>query len=306
MADPIIAAAAAPESAPAPTTPAAGADITKDPGQVTKNPGTEPPLAELIRQEREARTKASQEAALRAERDKELETLREKVKGYESEKDDIILDTIGYFKARGLEDRDLATVTEALAYHLVPEKADAAHRARMVEAQVKRDRVLRDRKDAAAARAREEETAKREAEAHLAAIRDYHNVIDSTAKSWAQEAAPPFPVSQEWFSDDHQVYVASLAATAKNLAEEAQAAGKVADLSPRNVARVLEEHLAKRVARTSSKVPAQQVATEQKPAGVPTPPTGGAPKQKPANVKPDPRTAERERIQRAAEVVFKT
>ena len=73
------------------------------------------------------------------------------------------------------------------------------------------------------------------------------------------------PVFAQWFGDDERDYAESLFHTANNMAEEAQASGKKADLSPENVAKVLETHLATKKARLLPPQPEQKRAPILKP-----------------------------------------
>lgn len=91
------------------------------------------------------------------------------------------------------------------------------------------------------------------------------------------------PESEAWFTEtasdgteqvNHLMYARSLMATADNLARTASQRGQQADLSPANVAKVLEQEVARRMARRDAK--RGQQAPEKKPAAAGTkPPASG-------------------------------
>ena len=186
-------------------------------------------------------------------------------------------------------------VAENAMYGLVPDKAPPDFRARMVEAQYKRDKALQ-----------EERTAKERAEADEKAKKAAAEAGERMEKEYQESLLAAIPsltgntVSSEWFGQDHADYVESLFHTARNLATEATRAGKRADLSPANVAAVLEKHLADKVNRIGK--PKQEAV----PAAVSKPPVKLAGNEKKTETKtPTTVMTDAERIARAAAVAFK-
>lgn len=238
-----------------------------------------------MREAREARKRADGERdGLLKERDEALAKVRE----VERLKDNVLLDPIGHYEAQGYSKDDLATLAETIMYHLAPpEKVPVEHRVRLVEAQRKRDEIVRERKA-------EEERTKAAQTAELERVKTYAGALDEAVRSGGIDTST-VPVSAAWFADDHATYVESLFHTARNLAESAHAAGKVADLSPQNVAKVLEEHLAQRAGRLPrAKAPAEGVTPPQEPKDT---------KQSPDS-KTQPQAPQSDRLRRAAAVVF--
>lgn len=257
-------------------------------------------LAAKIRAEREAK-------AAKAKQESEAQSWREKYEAAQAQlarynKSDVVADTIGWAEAMQLSREEQAAVGETLLYGLVPDKATADVRIKLMEA-----RQARKEKLAA------EEASRREAEAQAARVRETHEqYIEALASS--VEALPPggetFPESEAWFGEDREAYVRSLYATANNLAESARAQGRACDLSFGAVAKVLEEDLAVRAQRVRSRGVAPAVKQNGAPA-----PDGKQPEERVIVTNRDlgggsppraPATTEAERIQRAMEVAFRT
>jgi hypothetical protein len=146
---------------------------------------------------------------------------------------------------------------------------------------------------------------------------DYKAALAGHASTVTAES---HPTSAAWFGQDHEDYAESLLHTARNMAHEATRAGKVADLSPTNVAAVLEKHMAIKATRfreplglsqTSSK-PTQMPAPVSKPNTAPVKQPGlqdktdSNPGLSQTSTKTPVKLSDEERIRRAAAVAFKT
>jgi hypothetical protein len=230
-----------------PETPAA-------PPAVVEKPST---LAETIRAEREARAAKTAYEASQASLEKRAQDAEEKLSKHAKTRDNILLDAAGYMKEMGLEANERALVAEMLMYDLVPEKAPPDLRARMVEAQYARDKKLAETRSEREKAEAKVATVKAQEEAAMRGVQMYQEEL---VKSVPTLAATDHPVCSKWFGQDHADYAESLFHTAQNMANEAQRAGHQADLSPANVAKVLEAHMA-------TKAKAFAVAT---PAAAPT------------------------------------
>lgn len=202
-------------------------------------------IADQIRAAREARAqRAREEADRRAHQDElartkaELERLKS-AKAFEE-------DPLGYVRGRKLTRDQQAYIGQLLLYDLVPDKADPNVRIDLMEAK----RRIEETQRAETERERQEREAK-EAEARAAEerenqLRAYQGILHTATKTFEPGA---YPESEDWFGGDEQSYIESLFATANNLAEVAAHTGQAADLSPANVARVLEQELAERQKR---------------------------------------------------------
>lgn len=197
------------------------------------------PLADLIAEHRRSREAAKREAATRAQREARVAELEAELERGRASRGSILADPVGYLRAQGVQDDELPVVGEALMYHLMPDRAPANLRPRLLEAQMRRNE--RQRETEAATRAQREA-----AERDAAQYGVYVAALDASARA---APATENPYSRRWFGESHEEYVQSLEATARNLAAAAQEAGEVADLRPQNVMRVLEAHLAQRARR---------------------------------------------------------
>lgn len=250
-------------------------------------------LADLIRkqrEERQARQAHQKEASDLKARVAELEGQLAK-----SAKADLLSDPIGFAQAHGLSEKEMALIGQAYLYHLVPDKAPPDLRVKLLEAKMAREKKLDEDKRTAEQRANDEAMQR-------AQVQQYTSAIRQSIPSFGDS----FPHSTAWFGANHEEYTQSLVHTARNLAEWAQENNRVADLSPKAVAAVLEQDLASRFKRL--KPPAQQQATQQQGEKPVIPAAGKQPavlstRGQGASPAP-PAMSEEERLKRAMDVVF--
>lgn len=219
-------------------------------------------LADLIREDRASKAERARVEAETATWKIRAEKAEEALGKFRADREDLVMDPVGYMTSRELSKQELAVVGETLLYSLVPEKANAEQRSRMVEAQVKRAEALAVKREAKSRADAEARQAEADMKARANEVQAYAQSVAQVAKTWSGEAAHPFPVSGAWFAEEPEVYHQSLVQTAANLARAAQEQGTVADLSPRNVASVLEAHLAKRAGRLPGRTQAADASTK--------------------------------------------
>lgn len=260
-----------------------------------------PSLAEQIRAERAEREARTKRDAEEQSAKKTVEELTGKVQKFERGKENILLDAVSFLRDMGLSDKEIALVAENTMYGLVPDKAPADFRAKVIEAQYNRDKKLAIERTAQEKAEAEEKAKKSVAEAGERMEMDYKESLLESIPSLTGNT-----VSVEWFGPDHADYAESLFHTARNLAAEATRAGKRADLSPANVAATLEKHLAdkvKRIGGTKQEAAPAEVSKKVEAKVAPTAPV------KPAGtiIAKDKKAlpTEEERLARAAAVAWK-
>lgn len=210
---------------------------------------SKPGLADAIRQNREQRA-ATQAAQAEAGKTKsEVDTLRKEVEALRAVGG--ATDPFEFLRGRKLTKEQQALWGQAFLYDLKPEVAPQEFRLELYKAEQARKEADR--------AALEDKTATEQAQAFAKSQMDgYANEL----YQHVQTAPGSSPESELWFTEDgldgqpqvnHRVYTQSLVATAKNLAIQATKNGQQADLSPANVARVLEAEVAKRLARRDAK-----------------------------------------------------
>jgi hypothetical protein len=220
---------------PAPTTPASAE--------------AKPGLSESIRRDREARAAA---AAAQSEAGKykgEVETLRKEVEALKSL--GAATDPFDFLKHRKLTKEQQALWGQAFLYDLKPEVAPQEFRLELYKAE-------QARKEQAQAEAAERQAAEQMKAAEKAQLDRYADDL----MQHVQTAAGSNPESEDWFTVktpegtfelDHRAYAQSLLATANNLAATAAREGRQANLSPENIARVLEAEVAVRMERRDAR-----------------------------------------------------
>ena len=289
--------AEAPKEAP----PAGVQEPTEPPKPQEKGPS----LAELIRESREARTRAQAEETSAKTLREENEALKAKLTRYS--KSDLVADPVGFAEDHELTPEEVATVGQAFLYSLVPEKADAKTRTELLEAREARRKKLAEKAEIETqerAKAAAEEAQRQES---MKVYSDYVAAVTAKAQTVSEGT---YPDSEAWFGQDHEGYAQSLIATANNLAEGARVRGESADLSFENVAKVLEAAIAERYDRRKARqAPAAgtQISGATKVAGTTQsavePMTtkgltgGGSPR--------PPAKTDEERLARASEVLFR-
>lgn len=268
----------------------------EEPAKVEQKPS----LADAIKADREARQRA-QTAQVEATKYKdEVTSLKAEVERYRKLAD--INDPLEFVRAKKLTPEEQALWGQAFLYELKPEVAPPEFRLELYKAQrAKEEADAR----AAAEKAQAEEAANQQREG----LQRYYTHLRSETETFT---AGSHPESEAWFTTDdgvdHDAYTQSLFATANNLAESAQRAGRQADLSPANVARVLEDHLStrqkRRDARRSTGKPNEATKVES---GTATADTALSTKTLAGGASPrQPAKDDHERAQRAAAVLFGT
>lgn len=269
---------------------------------------TKPGISDAIRRDREARTAASTASAEATKYRGELDTLRKENEQLKSL--GAANDPFEFLRGRKLTKEQQALWGQAFLYDLKPEVAPQEFRLDLYKAE-------QARKEAAKAEADERSATETSQQLQREHLDRYANDLFQHVQSSPGSS----PESELWFSEDgadgsstlnHKVYAQSLLATADNLARRAQAQGQQADLSPANVAKVLEAEVSKRMKRRDAKkASSADVQTKQTepviPAGGGTQATtttsadglrGGAPLPK--------ASTDAERAARAAAVLFGT
>ena len=243
------------QGSPAPTQPSPEVpqQSPADPGtaksQVAAQEAQRPGMAEAIRRDREARM-AAQTAQTEAGKYKgELEALRRENEQLKLSSG--TADPFEFLRSRKLTKEQQALWGQAFLYDLKPEVAPQEFRLDLYKAEQARQKEL-EAEEAARTRAEQERQAE---QAHL---QRYGNDL----LSYVQSNPGSSPESEMWFTEEapdgttavnHRVYAQSLLATADNLVRRAQATGQQADLSPANIARVLEAEVSKRLQRRDAK-----------------------------------------------------
>lgn len=239
-----------------------------EPAPVVKQEGAEssfvaPPketakdLFDAIRAEREAKeSRARQEEATQSAV-KRAEQAEARLATLSRDKDEILLNTVGYLKDLGIEDpKDQLLVAEAIMFTHVPDRAPPGHRAQVVEAQMKRDKIIQARREAEQAKQAAADVEAQAARTGQEIQRRYTEDLEYAVKT---AKAGDYPVSQAWFGQDHGAHARELLAAAQDLAEAAQKAGTRADLSPQNVAKLVESKYVERATRAyEARTPATQ------------------------------------------------
>jgi hypothetical protein len=272
--------------------------------EVPKTEEQQPPkpsLADEIRADRERRQAQAKKEAEEASWTKERDEYKAKVSKFEKAKDNILLDSISYLRELGLTDQEAARVAENVMFTLVPDKAPPDFRQSALEAQYKRDQRLREEREAQA----KEEAERRAQEAAAAEGERLESEFkEALASSVTSYTTDTHPASVAWFGQDHEDYVESLLHTARNIAEQASRAGQRADLSPANIAAVLEKRIADKASRFAPKAPAEAPPVS-KPRPAPVKQIGIEDKQPESSTQRAGIPDERERLRRAAAVVFR-
>lgn len=200
-------------------------------------------IAEAIIRDRESREVKAKEDAENSGWKTRASDAEAKLKEHNSRKENIILDAAGYLEEAGLDKDQIAMVAEMLMFHLVPDKAPADLRARAVEAQYKRDKVLAEKRS-------EKEKAEAEAKTQKAQYEEAQGAVRQYAKSFADWTPTltenEYKHSVKWFGQNHDEYAAALFNKANQLSSEATKRGKMADLSREGVAKALEDDYSER------------------------------------------------------------
>jgi hypothetical protein len=237
---------------------------------VVEIPPVKPGLADAIRQNREARAASSSAVAEAAKYKSDLDQLRKENETLRAA--GAANDPFDFLKHRKLSKEQQALWGQAFLYDLKPEVAPQEFRLELYKAEQAREK--------AEAAAVAERGATEQAQQMERARLDHY--ADELVQH-VQASPGSSPESELWFSEDgpdgqpqvnHRVYAQSLFATADNLARRAQKAGQQADLSPANIARVLEAEVSKRMQRRDASR-ASRAPTEQKQSKPVAPVQGG-------------------------------
>lgn len=233
-----------PTIAVASTTPAA---TTPPETTVQAKPG----LADAIRRDRETRAAAQSTTQEVTKTKSELEQARKEIESLKAL--GAATDPFEFLKHRRLSKEQQALWGQAFLYDLKPEVAPQEFRLDIYKAE-----QARKEEERAAAEERN-----RAEQAQLQG-REYLDRYANELVQHVQSSAGSNPESEMWFSEEdqgnpgqlklnHQVYARSLLATAENLTRTAARMGQQADLSPANVAKVLEAEVSKRMQRRDAK-----------------------------------------------------
>lgn len=202
------------------------------------------PLAELIKQTREARQAKAQEEARAKDLQSKYDELQAKMDQLQRDSD-FENDPVAYAKARGWDKEKQLLMGQMLLYDLAPDKAPQDLRLRMFESKQQREKREAEEQRKAEETQRIQQGQQETYQAFVAAI-------DQTAAAFEPGS---YPESQAWFINpesgevDHDTYVRSLVATAVNMANAAQRENRVADLSPASIAKTLEAEVARRMSK---------------------------------------------------------
>lgn len=293
--------------APAGQPPPSEQSAPETPKSETAKSVDKPGIADAIRRDREARAQAQAAQTEASKYKSEVESLRKEVELHKSLS--ATADPYEFLRGRKFTKEEQALWGQAFLYDLKPEVAPPDFRLELYKAE----------------QARKEQAAKTEAETRAAeeAMSMRTATVEQYASSLIQhvQSSPgSCPESEMWFSEDgpsgqpavnHQVYAQSLLATADNMARTAQQTGQQVDLSPANVARVLEAEVSKRQARRDSKRAGSAPVSKQVQPG--TPAQGGEQATGATSAAGlrggtpiPPATTEEERRARAAAILFGT
>lgn len=259
----------------------------------------QPSMAELIRAQREARQSAQAETQKRTSLEQELTAARAELARAKADRQAFEDDPVGYAKERGWSQEQQLLYGQSLLYDLAPDKADPDFRLKMFEDRQKR-------KETAAAK----EAQSAHEKAQQAAIKQQLvEFYQETAQAVQTFEAGSFPESQVWFEGDHDSYVQSLMATAKNVAAKATAEGRVADLTPAALAAVLEADVAARMSRRDqrkqTRAPERAAEPVKAAIGVQAMDTMNTRNLNGSGIPQPPAMSEKERIQRAINAGFR-
>lgn len=209
-----------------------------------------PGLAESIRADREARAKAAAATGEATKYKGELETIRKENEALKAQV--AATDPFDFLRARKLTKEQQALWGQAFLYDLKPEVAPPEFRLDLYKAE-------QARKEAETKAAQEREAQERAAQEEQGRVGQYASEL----YKHIQTSPGSNPESESWFTEEaedgtpqvnHRAYAQSLLATANNLAQRAQKSGQQVDLSPANVARVLEAEVSKRMKRRDAKL----------------------------------------------------
>jgi hypothetical protein len=229
-----------------------------------------PGIADAIRRDREQRAAQTTAQVDSTKKDTELATLKKELADLKAL--GATSDPFEFLRLRKLSKDQQAEWGQALLYDLRPDVAPQNFRLDLYKAeQARKEEAQRAEQERAA-----QEEAVQAQQAHLTRYADelMQHVTTNSGSS---------PESELWFTEaapdgteqvNHLMYARSLMATADNLARTAAQRGQQADLSPANVAKVLEQEVARRMSRRDAKK--GQSAPEKKPAAAGTkPPASG-------------------------------
>lgn len=255
-----------PGGTPAPDAPAAVVPpaVKVEAQTVVAKPG----MADKIRQDRESRAAAGAAQNDAKKYQDEAATLRKEVEALKASQN--IDDPLEFVRSRKLTKEQQALWGQAMLYDLKPEVAPQEFRLEIYKAQ----------QAAKEAKAAEQAEQDRQSAAQRAQTQQLHGYVAELHQQIQSSPEGSHPESETWFTEDgadgtsavnREAYVQSLLATAKNLAARGQAAGQQVDLTPANVARVLEAEVAKRMKRRDTKLAGSAKTQKQTAPATPVP-----------------------------------
>jgi hypothetical protein len=214
-----------------------------------------PGLANAIRDDRAKRTETRQVSEEAKRYKDELSQAQAQIA--ELKRLAEIDDPLAYARAKKFTPELQAMWGQALLYELKPEVAPQEFRLELYKAQ-------QERKEAERAKMEEQREVEQAEQARVQQIQGYVAGLRGEVDKFAPGS---YPESEDWFVSEGEDgsptfnqdnYVRSLVATANNLAIVANKTGQQADLSPTNVARVLEAEVAKQLKLRDGRVAARR------------------------------------------------
>lgn len=282
-----------------PPAPAQSAAATPEPAPAPepKKPEVESEIAAALREmreERAARDHVKQEVLSWKGKYESVVSELEAVKSAPKFEDD----PIAYVRARKWTPEQQTEIVQLLAYDLAPEKAPPGFMMKVMES---RD-AARKRLDQEAREAREAEMAKAQ-EAQV--LHQYVMQLDAAVSTFD---AGRFPANEDWYGDNRRAYVEDLYRMANVMAEEAQASGRVANLTVEYLASQMEARNASRLAEIESRRSKRKPAAQNADTRVGTVQSAGSPAstnglRQSGGPRP-PALTEEERVKRAIEAAF--
>ncbi len=228
----------------------------EEPAKEQEQPKVEEPkggLADLIRAQREARAAKEQEAKQREAAQSEAEGLKTELEKLKRSLAEFEADPVAYAKAAKWSPEKQAYLAQMLLYDLAPDKATPLIRQRLFESK----QALREKEKAAR---EEQERAERAKAEDQAQYNSYVSMVQQAVDSFESGS---YPESEAWFGEDRATYEQSLLVTARNLAVSGKRTGQAVDLSPANLAKVLEADIAKRMGARDARRGVRQPAGGQ-------------------------------------------
>lgn len=186
------------------------------------------------RAERKVADAAKQEASSWRAKYEALQAEHEAVRNAPAFEDD----PLAYVHSRKLKPEQVSEIVQLLAYDLNPAAAPEGFRFKVFEAR-------QARKEREAEEARKAQEMERARAQEIQQLQAFVGSLDAAAATFEPGR---FPANEDWYGDNRKAYVADLFKIANELAEEAQAQGRDADLTAATLAAKLEQRSAEKLA----------------------------------------------------------